>query len=154
MTIFLHPVSAENWRALISLKVREDQTHFVASNLYSIAEAQFGFEDEGHWEMFPFGAYAGEEPVGFLMYCLNFTHSRFQAFIARLMVDEKFQGKGYGRDIMSQALDRLRADERIRNVGISYEPENESARKLYASLGFEEPGEMYDGETLAVLNLR
>jgi hypothetical protein len=27
---------------------------------------------------------------------LNYKHSRYQAFIMRLMVDEKFQGKGYG----------------------------------------------------------
>ena len=154
MSISLHPVSAENWRALIKLKVREDQNHFVASNLYSIAEAQFGFEDEGHWDFFPFGAYDGEEPVGFLMYCFNFGHSRFQAFIVRLMVDEKVQGKGYGRKIMAQALERFRSDERIKNVGISYEPENEVARKLYASLGFVEPGEIVEGETLAILNLR
>ena len=154
MSITLQPVTAGNWRALIKLKVREDQAGFVASNLYSIAEVQFGFEEEGHWDFYPFGAYVGDEPVGFLMYCFNFNHSRFQAFITRLMVDEKFQGKGYGREIMKQAMDVFRAKEQIKNVGISYEPHNEVARKLYASLGFIEPGEIMDGETLAVLNLR
>jgi diamine N-acetyltransferase len=154
MGITLQPVTIENWRALIKLKVKEDQNHFVASNLYSIAEAQFGFEEEGHWDFYPFGAYVGDEPVGFVMYCFNFNHSRFQAFIMRLMVDEKFQGKGYGREIMAQVLVVFRANEQIKNVGISYEPENEGARKLYASLGFVEPGEIMDGETLAILNLR
>ena len=154
MSITLQPVTAANWRTLIKLKVREGQNHFVASNLYSIAESQFGFEDEGHWDFYPFGAYDGEEPVGFVMYCFNFNHSRFQAFIMRLMVDDKFQGKGYGREIMRQVLDGFRADGRIKNVGISYEPENEVARKLYASLGFIEPGEMLDEETLAVLKIR
>jgi diamine N-acetyltransferase len=154
MDITLQPVTAANWRTLIKLKVREDQNHFVASNLYSIAESQFGFEDEGHWDFYPFGAYVGDEPVGFVMYCFNFNHSRFQAFIMRLMVDDRFQGKGYGREIMRQVLDGFRADERIKNVGISYEPENEVARKLYASLGFVEPGELIENETLAVLNLR
>lgn len=154
MRITLHPVTISNWRALIKLKVREDQNHFVASNLYSIAEAQFGYEDEGHWDFYPFGAYLGEEPVGFVMYCFNFPHPRFQAFIVRLMVDEKFQGKGYGREIMKQILEVFCADDRIKNVGISYEPENENARRLYASLGFVEPGEMLGDETLALLNLR
>jgi diamine N-acetyltransferase len=55
---------------------------------------------------------------------------------------------------MKQVLDVFRANGQIKNVGISYEPENEAARKLYASLGFVEPGEIMDGETLAVLNLR
>ena len=154
MSLTLRPVTADNWRALIKLKVREDQSHFVASNLYSIAEAQFGFEDEGHWDFFPFGAFDDDEPVGFFMYCLNFNHSRFQAFIVRLMVDDKFQGKGFGRGIMRLALDGFRADDRIKDVGISYEPENKVAQKLYASLGFIEPGELMEGETLALLNLR
>ena len=150
----LRPVTVQNWRDLIKLKVNDDQNHFVASNLYSIAEAQFGFEDEGHWTFYPYGAYVGDDPVGFVMYCYNFDHSRFQAFIMRLMVDQRYQGKGYGREIMQLVLNTLRGEERIANVGISYEPENAIAQKLYASLGFVEPGEMLDGETLAVLKLR
>jgi diamine N-acetyltransferase len=55
---------------------------------------------------------------------------------------------------MQIVLIRFREHEQIRQVGISYEPENESARRLYASLGFVEPGEILDGETLAVLKLR
>jgi diamine N-acetyltransferase len=150
----LQPVTAQNWNALIKLKVGDDQTHFVASNLYSIAEAQFGFEEHGHWDLYPFGVYVDNQPVGFVMHGLNFSHPRFQAFILRLMVDQQFQGKGYGREIMQLVLDRFREDERIKNVGISYEPENEPAQKLYASLGFVEPGEMLEDETLAVLKLR
>jgi diamine N-acetyltransferase len=150
----LRPVTGQNWKELIKLKVSGDQTHFVASNLYSIAEAQFGFEDEGHWDFYPFGAYVGDEPVGFVMYCFNFNHSRFQAFIMRLMVDERFQGRGYGREIMQLVLNDFRENEGIKNVGISYEPENIAAQKLYASLGFVEPGEILEGETLAVLKLR
>jgi diamine N-acetyltransferase len=150
----LRPVTEQNWKALIKLKVSDDQSHFVASNLYSIAEAQFGFEDEGRWDLFPLGAYVSDEPVGFVMYAYNFNHSRFQAFIVRLMVDHKFQGKGYGREIMQLVLKDFSENEKIKNIGISYEPENAVARKLYASLGFVEPGEMLDGETMAVLQLR
>jgi diamine N-acetyltransferase len=88
------------------------------------------------------------------MYGYNFEHPRQQAFIIRLMVDEKQQGKGYGRFGMNWMLDRFRQDARIRNVGISYEPENDVARKLYASLGFVENGEKIGEEALAVLPLR
>lgn len=150
----IRPVHKDNWKELIRLKVREDQKHFVASNLYSIAEAQFGDDYEGHWDLHPFGIYDGETPVGFLMYGFNFEHRKQQAFIIRLMVDENHQHKGYGRYGMQKMLELFRADERIRVVGISYEPENEAARKLYASLGFEETGEMLDEEVLAILRLR
>ncbi len=99
-------------------------------------------------------SYDRDAPVGFLMYGFNFGHPKQQAFIVRLIVDEKFQGKGYGRFGMEKMLENFRADKRIKEVGISYEPENEGARKLYASLGFVESGEMIEGETLAVLKLR
>jgi len=151
----VRPVTKENWKELIKLKVREDQKHFVASNLYSIAESQFG-EDipgEGYWEMFPYGIYDDAKPVGFLMITYNYDFARFQGFILRLMVDEKFQGKGYGKFGMDWMLEKYRADERVKAVAISYEPDNETARKLYASYGFVETGEIVDGEALAVLNL-
>ena len=149
-------VTKDNWNELIRLKVREDQKNFVASNLYSIAESQFG-EDipgEGHWDMFPYGIYDADSPVGFLMISYNVASKRFQGFIYRLMVDEKFQGRGYGKFGMSWILETYRANDRVKAVAISYEPENEPARKLYAFFGFVETGEMVDEEVLAVLNLR
>ena len=148
------PVTKDNWKELIRLKLREDQTHFVASNLYSIAQSQFGDDFEGHWDLYPFGIYDGTTPVGFLMYAYNFEYPAYQAFIIRLMVDEKFQGKGYGRFGMQRMLEIFHADERIKAVGISYEPENEVGRELYASLGFVETGVILEGEVEAVLQLR
>ena len=150
----IRPVTKENWEALIKLKVRQDQRNFVASNLYSIAQAQFGDEFEGHWDLFPYGIYDSDAPVGFLMYALRFEHPKHQAFIQRLMVDENFQGKGFGRYGMEWMLEVFRADERINTVAISYEPENEGARKLYASLGFVETGEVIEGEVVDILKLR
>ena len=152
----IRPVTKDNWRDLIKLQVRDDQKGFVASNVKSIAESQFGYDEpeRGHWDFYPFGIYDGDEPVGFLMYGCNFGHPEQQAFIMRLMVDEKLQGKGYGRFGMQKMLEMFRADERIREVGISYEPENDVARKLYASLGFVETGEIFEGEVVAVAKLR
>jgi diamine N-acetyltransferase len=150
----IRSVTKDNWLALIKLQVREDQRNFVASNVFSIAQAQFGDNFEGHWDLHPFGIYEDDDPVGFLMYGYNFEHPRYQAFILRLMVDEKHQKKGYARYGMEKILEVFRADERVKEVGISYDPQNEAARKLYASLGFTEPGEIVEDEVLAVLKLR
>ena len=70
------------------------------------------------------------------------------------MVADQFQRKGYGRFGMEKMLELFRADERIHTVGISYEPENEVARKLYASLAFIETGKMLGDEVEAILRLR
>ena len=154
MSLEFRPVTQENWNALIKLRVRQDQKNFVASNLYSIAEAQLGFEEEGHWHLSAFGLYADDEPVGFAMTGLNHGHSRFQGFIVRLMVDESFQGKGYGRSATVSMIEWFRADNRMKAACITYESENEIARKLYASLGFQESGEFLENEVMAILRLR
>jgi len=156
MSVDIRPVTKDNWRELIKLKVRDDQKNFVVTNEHSIAESQFGYDDPeyGHWDMYPFGIYDNQLPVGFLMYGFNFSQPNSQAFIIRLMVDESQQGKGYGRSAMKWMIKHFRADDRIQAVGISYEPENEVARKLYADLGFVETGEMSFGEVVAVLQLK
>ena len=156
MNITLQRVTATNWESLIALKVREDQKGFVGSNLFSIAEAQFGFDFEknGHWDLHPFGIYDGNQPVGFLMYGYNFGHPIWQSYVFRLMVDEKYQGMGFGRSGMQKIIEVLRNDERVKAVGISYKPDNDVARQLYASLGFSETGERVGEEVLAVLNFR
>lgn len=156
MSIELHLVTIQNWLELTQLQVREDQKSFVASNVYSIAESQFGFDDSDckHWDFNSYGIYNEDVAVGFLVYGFNFEHPKYQAYIFRLMVDEKFQGRGYGRFGMKKMLEIFQADERIKYAAVSYKPRNEVARKLYARLGFYEPGEMVGGETLAVLKLR
>lgn len=156
MTLSIQAVTKENWRNLVKLKVRDDQSHFVASNVYSIAESQFGQDepDGSHWDLFPHGIYDGETPVGFLMYGYNFQYPDYQALILRLMVDLNHQGKGYGRFGMQKMLEIFRSNERISCVGISYEPNNNGARQLYASLGFVETGRIIDEEVEAVCKLR
>jgi diamine N-acetyltransferase len=155
MTLSIIPVTRDNWREIAKLKVHDDQTHFVASNIYSIAEAQFGFDekDGSHWDMYPYGIYDGDTPVGFFMYGYNFANREFEAFIIRLMVDESKQAKGYGYFGMKSMLDIFLADPRIHAVGISYEPDNEVARKLYARIGFVETGEIHEGEVVAVYKI-
>lgn len=152
----IQPVTKDNWRELIKLKVREDQASFVASNLYSIAEAQFVVDDDerGHWILSAFGIYNRETPVGFFMYGLNYELPKMQAFISRLMVDENYQRKGYGKFGLEKMIETFRADVRVKAVGISYEPENEVARHLYASYGFVETGEIAEGEVVAWLKLQ
>jgi len=75
MSLTIQPVTKENWRPLAKLKVREDQTNFVAPNVYSILESHYGYDEpdgSGHWDMYPFGIYDEELPVGFFMYGYNF----------------------------------------------------------------------------------
>ena len=73
----------------------------------------------------------------------------------RLMIDEKHQKKGYGREAMKLALEFVKTWPcgKAEYWVTSYEPENEAAKKLYESFGFAETGEMDDEENIAVLKL-
>lgn len=141
--ITLRPLTKDNWEDAIKLHVRKDQKHFVASNVYSIAEAHF------NPELTPMGIYAGETMVGFLMVGLERGRDRW--WLMRLMIDERYQGKGYGRESLRQVIELLRKNPTCDRIYLSYEPENITAEMLYKSFGFRATGEMEEGEKVVVL---
>ena len=99
----LEDVTAQNWRAVVSLKLAEDQQRLLASNVYSIAQSKF---DEAAQ---PRAIYAGEAVVGFLMYDVPEVEDEDQQVsIYRFMVDKDHQGKGYGRAALTKAIEEIR----------------------------------------------
>ena len=73
----------------------------------------------------------------------------------RLMIDKKYQGKGYGFQALDAAVRLIRSFPfgEAKKVWLSYEPENTRARELYLRYGFRENGEMCGNEIIAVLEL-
>ena len=98
--------------------------------------------------------YEGDEMVGFVMYNIEQTKGE-GAFISRVMIDHAHQGKGYGKAAFALLLEQIKAEAgpKCKRIGISYEPSNDIARKLYASFGFVETGEIEHGEVIARLPL-
>lgn len=143
--VSLREITPDNWQKVLELKVRDDQTGFVASNLYSLAESKV-FPD-----CVPLAIYAGEQPVGFLMY--TFENERKEWWIFRLMISAEQQGKGYGRAAMLQAITRMRSVPGCDKIFISFEPNNAVAERLYRSLGFVPNQEIVDGEVVFRLDL-
>jgi diamine N-acetyltransferase len=149
MTITLQNITEDNWIAAIRLKVRPDQTHFVASNAVSLAQSKF----QPFWNTK--GIYDGDTMVGFTMYGLEESGEEWDGYwICRLMVDQTQQGKGYGRAAMEAILQEIGASGYKGLVYISFEPENTVAEALYRSLGFEDTGKMTDDNTEKIFMLR
>jgi diamine N-acetyltransferase len=140
MTVTLRDITADNWRACADLRVAPEQEDFVASNAWSLAQSKY------EPELIPLGIYDDETMVGFLMYCPVDLRVGRVWNIYRLMIAHDQQGKGYGRRGMDLLLARLRAIPGYAAVLISFVPQNQAARQLYASLGFEDTGEIEDGE--------
>lgn len=143
MEITFKEIDKENWEECVDLKVSKEQEDFVASNWYSILEAKF------EEELYPLGIYDGEVMVGFTMYNLDRDTNRME--MCRLMIDQKFQGKGYGKKAVLKLLDLMREKYGKIKFYTSIEPNNIVAQKLYESLGFRKTGEiMWDEEVMAV----
>ena len=134
MKVSLRELDRHNYRECINLKVADGQKKFVAPNVLSIAQSKI-FPN-----LNPCAVYAGEEMVGFVMFGYSEDDNRF--WLDRLMIDEKHQGKGYGRAATLAVIERLSEIENFRELYLSFEPENENAEKLYQSIGFERTGEI------------
>ena len=169
--ITLKEVNYDNYDELIDLKVKVDQRNFVASNIYSLAEAYAVVASKGY--ALPYGIYLGDKPDGVLMIGygpdLEYAKKEFDEdeeipyFLPgsydlwRFMIDRKYQRRGYGREALKRALDLIKTKPlgEAEYCWLSYEPGNEVARNLYLFFGFEEQPEHYkEGEEMpAILQL-
>ncbi len=160
--IHLEKVDHRNVWDIVDLTIFESQYPFVASNDQSLMEAYIAITSEDAYA-YPFGIYDDDTLVGFLMIGYNEAGIEDDApdilkdnyCLWRLMIDKNHQGKGFGREAVRLALEFIRTwpHGKAEYCVLSYEPENEVAKKLYASFGFVENGEMDGDEVVAVLKL-
>lgn len=134
----LTEVTADNWYQVAKLKFADSQKGFVALNSFSLAQAHY------MPHCMPLAVYDDDTLVGFCMYGLDPEDGQY--WIMRLMVDEKFQSRGYGRKAMELVLGIIRKDACRHAVYLSSEPENAWGKALYESLGFIPDGRVIDGE--------
>jgi diamine N-acetyltransferase len=142
--ITLREITRDNYLECLRLKVAPEQEGFVASNAISLAQSKY------HPETVPLAIYHDETMVGFIMYCIDSDDDSY--WIWRLMVDARYQSKGYGTQAMKQVIERITADKSRNKVFISFEPENSNAERLYAGLGFVHTGEIMRGEAVMRLD--
>lgn len=157
----LERVTGRNVWDILRLSVAEGQQSFVADNTTSIIEAYVAVVGNGH--AFPFGIYDDVTPVGFLMIGYDVDDcwddapaiAKGNYSLWRLMIDGRYQQRGYGRRAVKCALEYIRSFPcgPAEYCWLSYEPENAVARGLYRSFGFVETGEMDGEERIAVLKL-
>lgn len=157
----LEKVNGKNVWDILKLKVSSNQRSFVASNDTSIIEAYTAITGNGY--AFPFGIYEDDIPVGFLMIGFDVDDywedapeiAKGNYNLWRLMIDNEFQGNGYGREAVRLALEYIKTLPcgKAEYCWLSYEPDNEVAKRLYSSFGFVETGEMDGEEVIAVLKI-
>lgn len=131
-------ITRENFDECLFLEVAEEQEDFVASTTFSLAEAKIFTEN------IPLAIYDQDTMVGFIMYGLDPDDNEY--WISRLLIDQRYQNKGYGRQAIEQFLLMIKEKYQPQKLLLSFEPENVVAEKLYVSLGFKHTGRMIDDE--------
>ena len=157
----LQRIDGRNVWDILKLKVSKEQQSYVAGNDVSLIEAYISKTENG--QIFPFGIYKDDVPVGFLMIGFGTDSSWDDApaiaqnnyDLRRLMIDITYQGRGYGKEALNLALEFIHTFPcgKAEYCWLSYEPENKVARDLYRSFGFVETGEKDGEELIAVLKL-
>ena len=158
--VTLEKITYKNYIKVIwGLKVSRSQSNFVASNNSSLAEAYVAITNGS--VALPFAICRNKKPIGFLMIGYGVNDDDLEGedpefveaiknsyFVWRFMIDKHYQNRGYGRKAMELALDYIRTFPvgEAELCWLSYEPENEVAKKLYASFGFIEQPQFYKGE--------
>ena len=144
----LKEINEDNFNKCLKLKVDGNQKSFVAENSYSLAQAWLYPKNAR-----PFAIYNGDEIIGFMMLDIDYhcDGSQRTCGLWRLMIDEKHQGKGYGKAAMQSVIDYVKKTFNPKEFRTSIVPGNEIAENLYKNLGFMPTGEMDGGEIVMLL---
>lgn len=160
--VHLEELNKYNVWDVIELTVKKEQESFIAGNEWSLVHAYVGNKTEG--AVYPFGIFDDDKAVGFLMIAYDYGEvcndpdapeiSDNNYFLWRLMIDQEEQGKGYGRKAVELALEFVKTfpHGKADYCWLCYDKNNEVARKLYLSMGFQEIGEQ-DDDINAVIKL-
>lgn len=158
--IILKEITNKNVWDVCKLKVKKEQESFVAWNIESLAEA-YATRNEGN-NALPLAVYDDETLIGFVMIGKGTVGEEEESdtiknnySLWRLMIDEKYQGKGYSSKILDEVIKLVRSFPYgpAEYIWLSYEPENTHGREIYMKYGFHENGEMCDDEIIAIYKL-
>lgn len=128
--IHLEDINSGNWR--LGLQVAQSQRKYVASAPWLLARA-YGYRE---YRPNAFVIYDEHTPVGMGLYydCPDLEAYNF----SQLFIDERYQGRGYGKETVRLVLDAMKQDGTYRKVVICYIEGNDAAKNLYAQFGFVE----------------
>lgn len=132
-------VDLNNFEQVIALKISDEQKGFLENNIYSLAQAKV------NEKLIPKAIYKDDILIGFALY--NFIKDEEDIiFLKRYMIDENFQGKGYGKGALSALLDYYKETYDLKAVELMHYQENTLAEKLYKNADFKATGEIRDTE--------
>lgn len=154
----LKKITWENFSKCLSLDVTEDQQNFIDSNVYALAQAYVAATND-KFPPIAYAVYNAQTVVGIVILVHKYAKdNRFYHEncyeVVSFMIGRQYQGKGYGKEAFARVIDLIKTfpEGKAKAICLSYDPKNDTARRLYASYGFTETGMINDiGEVVAKL---
>jgi len=124
-------VDEKNSKDVLELCVSVEQREFIESPSECLKDAE-------EWPEFrPVGLYIDDRLVGFAMYgALLDSQGGRNLWMDRLLIDERYQRRGYGRRFTELLIGRMLSEYGDQPIYLSVYAENIGAIRLYESLGF------------------
>lgn len=133
--IRLAEVTEENWLDIADLSVNDDQRRFVAPAIGILARGYvyrdcnariYAIENDGTIVGAALVREFADEPLGY--------------DLQQFMIDQRYQGKGYGSAALALILDELRKEGRYDHVEVCVKKDDTAAIRLYEKHGFADSG--------------
>ena len=145
--VTLREITKDSLRSVIQLSdtLSEQHGNYVASNLYSIAEA---YVNEHAWVRV---VYADDVPVGFMM--ISDKPEEASYFLWRFMIGGDYQGMGFGRKAIDCLVEHVKTRPDATELGVSCGQGEASPEGFYVKLGFKHTGEKLGSEVVLKMEL-
>lgn len=137
------PYNKKNWYDVMNLEISKEQYEFVCDAKESIAYA-FAY----HSDHKLFVEMEGDKPIGLMV--LKANKKKNEYYFAILLVDRRYQGRGFGKIMVEWALEYFR-QQGAKELTIGVNRFNISAQRLYKSVGFKEDLVYEEGMQLKVI---
>lgn len=151
--VSLREITEDNRAAVEALVVTEDQSQYVASVTTSLQDAQ-EYPDARPWYR---AVYVDDEPVGFVMISDGITVDDPSYvgpyYLWRLLVDRRFQHRGYGTAALDLVVEHVRSRPDARTLLVSHVVGPTSPVTFYQQYGFRLTGDVHEGEPILELEL-
>ena len=151
--VSLREITEQNRDAIVALEVARAQRRFVGTVTQALMDAEEIPEGKPWYR----AIYADEQPVGFLMLSWSVTPDPPRIigpwFLWKLLIDERYQRRGYGRDAVGLVVDIVRANgaaELLTSCVVG----DGGPEPFYRRLGFRPTGDFDEnGEIILALDL-
>lgn len=128
MSIRLEEINESNCEECVKLRVGSGQEVYMSPNGAAIAHWKF------HPDWKPLGIYEDDKMIGFTMY--EADNAKNAINIISFMVDERYQGRGYGKAAMEKLISFIRKYNNRSQILAGIHPRDDEAQRLYKQFGF------------------